>query len=131
MNTVYMNQPAVLLSHINEPVTIRTSQPNRLSIFLSHKPTSSTSSRTSNDTNQPTEQADSWFGPPLSLHYCVRARVCVSLCQDVFLVLKYLIFIVSVDKQLIIFLLAVLSVFLFSCHSFFSSVDVQSVHFSS
>ena len=28
--TIYMNQPAILLSHINEPATIRTSQPNRL-----------------------------------------------------------------------------------------------------
>ena len=33
-NTVYMNQPAVLLSHINEPATIRISQPNRLLIFF-------------------------------------------------------------------------------------------------
>ena len=30
MDTVHMNQPAVLLYHINKPVTIRTSQPNRL-----------------------------------------------------------------------------------------------------
>ena len=30
INTVYVNQPAVLLSHVNEPATIRTSQPNRL-----------------------------------------------------------------------------------------------------
>ena len=29
-----MNQPVVLLSHINEPATIRTSQPNRLSVAL-------------------------------------------------------------------------------------------------
>ena len=34
MNTVSMKQPAVLLSHINEPATIRTSQPNRLMILL-------------------------------------------------------------------------------------------------
>jgi len=30
MDTIHMNQPVVLLSHINEPATIRTSQPNRL-----------------------------------------------------------------------------------------------------
>ena len=77
MSTVHLNQPAVLLSHINEPATIRTSQPNRLFIAWhcvalpsqnpkpassqkhgSSEPASSTSllhKRTSNDTNQPTE----------------------------------------------------------------------------
>ena len=30
MDNIYMNQPAVLLSHINEPAMIRSSQPNRL-----------------------------------------------------------------------------------------------------
>ena len=30
MATIYANQPAVLLSHINEPATTRTSQPNIL-----------------------------------------------------------------------------------------------------
>ena len=29
MGTIHMNQPTVLISHINEPATIRTSQPNR------------------------------------------------------------------------------------------------------
>jgi len=28
-NTVHLNQSAVLLTHTNEPATIRTSQPNR------------------------------------------------------------------------------------------------------
>ena len=32
MATVYAKQPAVLLSHINEPAKIRTSQPNRLPV---------------------------------------------------------------------------------------------------
>ena len=30
---VHVSQPAVLLSHINEPATIRTSQPNRLMVL--------------------------------------------------------------------------------------------------
>jgi len=33
MDTIYMNQPAVFLFHINEPATIRTSHPNRLMDF--------------------------------------------------------------------------------------------------
>ena len=33
MATIHANQPAVLLSHINEPATIRSSQPNRLSVL--------------------------------------------------------------------------------------------------
>ena len=32
MATIHANQPAVLLSHINEPATIQISQPNRLSV---------------------------------------------------------------------------------------------------
>ena len=31
-NTVHANQPAVFLSHVNESATIRTSQPNRLTV---------------------------------------------------------------------------------------------------
>ena len=33
MNTIHINQSAVLLYHINNPVMIRTSQPNRLVVF--------------------------------------------------------------------------------------------------
>jgi len=43
MDTVPTNQPTVLLSHINEPATIRTSQPNRLSLLFSCFPPQGTS----------------------------------------------------------------------------------------
>ena len=39
MGTIHMNQSTVLLSHINEPATIRTSQPNIVAASGSRKKT--------------------------------------------------------------------------------------------